>query len=394
MPAIDELTLNQKNEAAMSLAAQIKTLIAEGEERTSQRIAELESKHAEALEGVKEDLTKAMSAFSLPGSAEHKEKGQGYSLVKALRAVQTGDFRHAPMEKEMNDEIHAKAMSFGVDTSGGFLVPAEVTGQMIELLYAKSIVADLGATQLNDLTGAPVPIPRQTGGATAYWGGETSTITASDSTFDQLNLNPRDLFAVTVMSEKLLKLAGNASIEAMVRNDFMKVLALKIDKAVLAGTGASGEPIGILNATGVNTTSLSDPGTYNQFVQFISEVRADNALEGSLGWAMSNADMTELEQIADTQGTGTDVVIQQHERRRLLSESGDAVLGYKARVSTQLTDGQVIFGNWADAIVAQWGPIQLARTDALGFLTAQTHVRALTWADVGIRHGVSFCRPS
>lgn len=394
MPAIDELTLNQKNETAMNLAAQIKTLIAEGEARTSKQIEDLEAKHQEALDAVKDDLTKAMSAFSLPGSAEHKDKGQGYSLGKAMRAVQSGDYRHAPMEKEMNDEIHAKAMSFGVDTSGGFLVPAEVTGQMIELLYANSIAADLGATKLDNLTSSPLPIPRQTGGATAYWGGEASTITASDSTFDQLNLVPRDLFALTVLSEKLLKLAGNASIEAMIRNDFMTALALKIDKAVLKGTGASGEPIGILNASGVNTATLSDPATYNEFVKFISEVRADNALKGSLGWALSNTDMTELEQIVDNSSGGVNTVNQIHERRRLLSENGDAILGYKARVSTQLAANDVIFGNFADALIAQWGPIQLAMTNALGFATAQSHMRALTWADVGIRRPVSFCRKS
>lgn len=394
MPPIEDLTMNQKNESAMALVAEIKALISAGESRTSAQIEDLNAKHAEALAALRADLEKGQRAFSVPGSAEHTEKGEGYSVLRAMRAVQTGDKSLAKMEVEMNAEIQSKAMSFGVDTTGGFLVPAEVTGQVIELLYANSIVAELGATRLDNLSSAPVPIPRVTGGTTAYWGGEASSITTSDMAFDQLLLNPHDLFAMTVLSEKLLRLGGNASLEAMVRMDMAMAMALKIDHAALAGTGVSGIPIGILNASGVQTTTLTDPGTYNEYVEFISKVRGANALRGSLGWAMSNEDMTELEQIADTDRGTANGSSQIHMRRRLLSESGDAVLGYPAKVSTQLADGQVIFGNWADQIIAQWGPIQLAMTNAVGFATAQTHMRALTWADVGVRHGASFCRPT
>ncbi len=392
MTALDELTLNQKNETAMTLAAQIKSLIAEGEARTSNQIKELEAKHTEALNAVKEDLTKAMSAFSLPGSAEHKEKGEGYSIAKAALGVQTGNWSHAKAEKAMNDEIREKAMSFGVDTSGGFLVPQEVTREVIELLYAESVAVQLGATKLDNLTSAPVPIPRIGSGTTAYWGGEAASITASDMALEQLLLNPHDLFALTVLSEKLLKLGGNPSIEAMIRADMSQQLALAIDKAVMVGSGASGQPIGILNTSGVNTTTLSDPATYNQLLAAISEVRADNALKGKLGWAMSNADMLEIEQMSDTlHASATESVTQQLQRRQLLSPDGSKLLGYPVKVSTQLTDGQVIFGNWADVLIAQWGPIQLAMTNAVGFTTAQTHLRALTWCDVGVRHPVSFC---
>jgi HK97 family phage major capsid protein len=104
--------------------------------------------------------------------------------------------------------------------------------------------------------------------------------------------------------------------------------------------------------------------------------------------------MAELEQIVDTSSGGTNTTNQIHERRRLLSEDGSELLGYPVRVSTQLTDGQVIFGNFADLVIAQWGGMKIDTTNAVNFASAQQHIRALSFFDIGIRHPQSFCRPS
>lgn len=376
-----ELAKEINGELAKSLDARDSALV---ERLTKQFNDELTKRTAE--------LEARAARFSLPGSAEAKEKGQPYSFRKAYMGVLTGDFRHCPMEAEMSEQLRSKAMSFSVDASGGFLVPNEVlVSQVIPLLYANSVCAELGATQLNGLTRAPVQIPRVSGGTTAYWVGEAASITASDLSLQQVSLSPHGLAAMTVVSDQLLAMESGG-IESMLLSDMARQLALKLDLACLAGTGASGQPIGINVATGVNTSSLTDPATYNELVAFIGEVRADNALSGSLGWAVSNADMVEIEQIADTDRGTSNASSQVHERRRLLSEDGQSLLGYPVKVSTQLTDGQVIFGNWADLLIAQWGGMRLDRTNAVNFATAQTNIRAMSWFDVGIRHPESFCR--
>jgi HK97 family phage major capsid protein len=167
-----------------------------------------------------------------------------------------------------------------------------------------------------------------------------------------------------------------------------------LDLAALNGSGASGQPIGVFGTTGVGTSTLTDPTTYNELLAFISTVRGNNGLKGSLGWAVSNADMIEIEQMIDTDSGGTNTRSQVHERRRLLSETGDRMLGYPVKVSTQLTDGKVAFGNWNDLVIAQWGGMALATTNAVGFLTGQAHVRMISLFDIGIRQPKSFCIPA
>jgi HK97 family phage major capsid protein len=364
------------------------------DDRDSALVERLQRQFQEELAKKSAEFESRVAKFSLPGSEDATHKGKGYSFAKAMLGVLTKDMSVCPLEHAMHNEVRAKAMSFGVDTAGGFLVPNEVlTSQLIPLLYANTVCVELGATRLDGLTRAPIQIPRVGGGTTAYWIGETGTITASDAAVEQVQLMPHGLAAMTVVSELLLGM-DSPGVESMLREDMARQMALKLDLAALAGTGASGQPTGILTASGVNTTTLSDPGTYNQYAQFISEVRADNALAGRLGWAVSNADMAELEQIVDTSSGGTNTTNQIHERRRLLSEDGSELLGYPVRVSTQLSDGQVIFGNFADLVIAQWGGMKIDTTNAVNFASAQQHIRALSFFDIGIRHPQSFCRPS
>lgn len=335
---------------------------------------------------------------SLPGSADAEHKGKKYSIVRGMAAVAQRDPSIAPMEWAMNDELRkSKAMSHAVDTAGGFLVPNEVaTEQLIPLLYAKSVVMDLGAMSLPNLTKSPFQIPRVSGGTTGYWIGEAATITPSDMATQMLSLNPHGLAALTVISD-LLQTLDNPGVENMVKADMARQLALQLDLKALKGTGASGTPIGVINASGVNTSSVSATPTYDELLDAVGAVQEDNALEGNLGWAIAYADLQLIRKMKDkTQAPATpgdgDVNVQPLGTRTLLTGTApnEMLLGYKVRMSTQLATGDIVFGNWADMIVAQWGGLRLDMTNALGFATAQTHVRALTYADVGIRHAVSF----
>ena len=364
------------------------------DERVSELVARLTKQFEDGIAKAKAEFEAKQASFSLPGSEDAKHKGRKYSLARAYAGVMTGDYSVCELEREMHDNLKKKAMSFGTDTAGGFLVPNEVVqSEIIPLLYASSVCMQAGATQLNNLTRAPIQVPRVSGGTTAYWLGEGSTITSSDATLGQLSMTPKGLAALTVVSDLLLQVES-PGVESMLRGDMARQLGLKLDLGALAGSGASGQPTGIINASGVNTTTISDPATYNQLVAAISAVRGSDALMGNLAWVMSNADMLEIEQMVDTDSGGTNTRSQTFERRRLLSEDGSSLLGYKAFVSTQLSDGQIIFGNFADLVLAQWGGLRIEMTNALGFATAQSHIRALTYVDIGLRHAASFCIPA
>ena len=365
------------------------------DKRDTDLLTKLEKKIDEANAKLQADIDARLKTFSVPGSQDATHRGKKFSFTRAMASIAANDPSIAPLEWEMHHELkkQSKAMGLSPDTAGGFLVPNEVAqDQLIPLLYAKSVVADLGATKLDGLTRSPFQIPRVSGGTTGYWVAEAGSITASDLTTAMLSMSPHGLAALTLVSD-LLQQLDNTAVENMIKNDQATQLALQLDLKALRGTGASNTPIGVINASGVNTSSVSSTPTYDELVDAVGAVQEDNALEGNLGWAIAFADLQLIRKMKDvTGGTDNKSNIQPLGTRSLLTgvAPDERLLGYKCRMSTQLTTGDIVFGNWADMIIANWGGVRLDMTNALGFATAQTHIRTLTYADVGIRHAVSF----
>jgi HK97 family phage major capsid protein len=108
-----------------------------------------------------------------------------FSLFKAIRGIVLNDWNDASYERDVIYS-HRRDLMTTPDSAGGYLVPSREIPELIEMLQAQTVVVQAGATVLQDLKGSPVTIPKQTAGATAYWVGEGSAITASDLTFGQV----------------------------------------------------------------------------------------------------------------------------------------------------------------------------------------------------------------
>lgn len=366
------------------------------DERDNDLLGKLDKRLRDEVAKVVGEVAARQGGFSLPGSADAAHKKEKYSFTRAIACVQNGmrpDL--APMELAMSQEIaKTKTMTYGDSEAGGFFVPNEVAAEVIELLRADAVVMQAGARSLPNLTRAPFQIPRVSGGCVAGWGSELATIAATQLAAEMAQLNPHRLAAVVPFSD-LFTILDNHAAETIVRQDLGREMALKLDLAALKGDGnPAGEPLGVFSATAVGTSTLTDPATYDELIDFVATVRAANALKGQPAWIMSNADLTELEKMKDLNSGGTNTTHQQLARRRLFSEDGKNILNWPHFMSTQLADGDVVFGNWQDMLIGQWGGLRFDSTNALGFLTGQTHLRVVTYADILIRHVRSFCIPA
>jgi len=385
---------------------EIKKLI-EAQKEMISKIAEGNQAFADAqttFETRLKDLEKRMTPrkTSLPGVDEGKEQ---FSFMRAINAIVTGDWQNAGFEKEVFENTRKRtAMSAGSDTAGGYIVPSEYVAEIIELLRAESIVMALGATSLTGLVGVPVELPKQTGGATAYWVGENSAITESALTVGQITLTPKAVAALVKLSNRLLRLS-NPSIETMIRNDIGTVLALEIDRASLRGSGANTEPIGIANTTGINTVTIGTNGgapTFDYLSNMQYELQLDNAFRGKLGYAFHPATRKKLLQtkIAQYSGdTGGEYIIQP-----MVSDAQlQSWMGFPYKMTTQipitLTKGtatdctEIYFGNWAELIVGSWGGLEImaSKETSDAFEKNQTWIRIIQEVDVAVRHAESFC---
>lgn len=137
-----------------------------------------------------------------------------------------------------------QAMQQSVFTAGGATIAENFVGQeLIELLRAKAAVRRAGARAL-PLVNGTATVPKVTGGATAYWGGEGADITASDMTTGQVKLVEKKLTALVPVSNDLLK-NSNLQVDRMIRDDMVRAAANAEDAAFLKGTGLANQPKGI-----------------------------------------------------------------------------------------------------------------------------------------------------
>jgi HK97 family phage major capsid protein/HK97 family phage prohead protease len=326
-----------------------------------------------------------------------------FSVFKAIRALTSKDWSEAGFERECHTAILKRAglqeaphqgfyvpmdvqqrdLTVGAPTAGGNLVGTELRPQnFIDLLRARSVLARLGATMLPGLVGN-VAVPKQTGAATAYWlANEATPITESQQTFGQLALAPKTLGAYTELS-RLLMLQSTPAAEALVMNDLAKVLALAIDLAGLEGTGASGQPTGIASTAGIGSVTGTTLG-YAGIIEFQTDVATGNALSTNSAYLTTPAVAGLLMQRQRFSGTDTP-----------LWDGGvldGRVAGFTGTTTTQLTAASMIFGDFEQVVIGEWGFLELALNPYANFTAAVTGIRAIQTVDVGVRQAAAFSR--
>jgi HK97 family phage major capsid protein len=277
---------------------------------------------------------------------------------------------------------HVRALFANVFSGAGAFVGNDLlAGSMIELLRNQMAIVRMGARSLSGLKGN-VSIPRQTGGATASWLAEDSTITASQQTVGQLNLTPHKLAAATAYTQQLL-IQGSVDVENFVRQDLMAVIAIERDRAAIAGSGVSGEPQGILNTGSLSTSvtlSAAQSMTYANAVQFETNVSLNNAILGKLGYITTPTVKGNAKLVAEISAANSVPVWK-----------NDMVNGYPAFATNQVpTATSVIFGNFDDLILADWADTSVLVDPYSLSLQGQIRVIMQMYCDNGIRHTKSF----
>ena len=283
------------------------------------------------------------------------------------------------------DVMQFRTLGTSPFSAAGALVINEPQGQsMIEMLRNNMVVAQLGARILNGLVGN-LPIPSQTGGATASWLSETATSASSNQTVGQLTLTPHRLAAETAYTYQLLQ-QSSIDLEEFVRNDLMTILAIARDKAALVGLGSAGEPQGIVNLSNLATSvTLTNAGTitYADAVRFETNLLNSNALLGSLGFVTTPTVRggTKLSQLF----SGS------QDSRAVWDATRNTILDYPARATLQLTGANtVVFGNWNDLLLAQWTGSQVVVDPYTLAGQGQIRIVMQTLVDHAVRHTKSF----
>lgn len=265
--------------------------------------------------------------------------------------------------------------------AGAFVNTDLLAGSLIELLRNKMGVVRMGARSLTGLNGN-VAIPLQSGGATASWLSENATISESTQTVGQLGLTPHRLAGSTSYTYQLLA-QSSVDVESFVREDLMRVLAIAKDLAAIAGTGVSGQPLGILNTTNLSTSvTFANAQTmlYADALAFENNVALNNADLGKLGYMATPTVRKNAKATAEISAANSVPIWK-----------NDQVNGFQAFATNQVpTATSVIFGNWDDLILAAWAGMQVIVDPYSLSLQGQVRVVMQELCDNGLRHSKSF----
>lgn len=331
-----------------------------------------------------------------------KEK-KAFSIVRAISALVSGKWDSAGLEKEAS-EAHGKLMgkeargffipndvltradtqTVGTAGYGGNLVATNLmSGSFIDLLRNKTVTMSAGATTLTGLVGN-VAIPRQTAGTTAYWVGESGTVTASRATFDQVPMSPKTVGALVDISRKLLS-QSSPSIDALVLNDINQSLAIGIDAAAIAGTGEDNQPTGILLTSGIGSvlwgsgSSVTTP-TFAKVVELESKLGTANALAGKPVYMTNYAYAGTLKTTVKVSGFP-----------QYIMDKGE-MNGYPVLVTNQVPASTVIFGDFSQLIIGLWSGLDVTLDTSTGSAGGSLRIVGLQDCDIAVRHATAFSK--
>lgn len=357
---------------------------------------------AEFQRGIMDKITTAPSAPAASEVGLTKAEQGRYSVTRAIRAMVDRDWSGAGFEREVHQAI-CKRAGIAEAPNGGFYVPYEIqkrdmttqsngaggylvatdnlAASFIDLLRNRAVVAQLGATMLPGLQGN-VTIPKLSAAGTAYWlANDTTAITESNQTVGQLALSPKNVGAYTEVSRQLLMQSAPA-IDSLVMNDLAKVLALAIDVAALEGNG-SGAPVGIANTGGIGSVTGTSMD-YADILEFQTDVAGSNALAANCAFVTTPAVAALLKARVKVASTYSPIW-----EGGILDGTVD---GFKAMSTLQVTAASMIFGDFSQVVIGEWGMLELALNPYANFAASISGIRAIQTVDVGIRQAGAFSR--
>lgn len=302
-----------------------------------------------------EDAVNKESRFPAIQLRSKPDDLKAFRISKAIFGIATGDWRGRELERDWIQESRGsevyKALGLVPDTAGGFLVPPEVSNELISKLTAKAVFRTAGAQVIPD---APptLRIPRSTGTTTAYWVGDaplSAAVTASDPAFGMLTLQLRWVAARTLIDERLIAHAVTAA-EDVVRADIVQQIAIAEDAAYYGGTGGT-QPLGLISQPGVTITDVAGASlSFDSLLDAMQRIEAANGIYNA--WLMHPTTLQTIRKWKSSTGEYQYIV-------DLAAAPRNQLLGLPVYTSTGISTAHIILGNFQNYIIADGGPLVL-----------------------------------
>lgn len=394
--------------------------VPEGDDMTAEQLASFEALKAEddkvAAELARaEDLERrkaaaARPAAPLPGAtqrgasapAQPAEKGLTFARAVRTLAAAGGNVYLASQIAEANGDSGLFAsQNMGSGPAGGYLVPEDVSAEIIELLRPASVIMSLSPVTV-PMPNANLTMNRQATGSSASYIGEQQDVPATDMEFGQVKLSAKKLASLIPISNDLLRASGVA-VDRLVRDDIVASIGIRTDLAFLRGAGSDYSPKGLryqLLGTAYETSHILTMTATPDLAKVTNDLaRMELAILNAdvpmirPGWVMAPRTALYLQNLRDGNGNFA------------FPEMANGMLRNKPfRITTQVptnlgggTESELYLADFAQVVVGEHMGIEIAMSteaaykDAAGNMQAafsrdETVMRAIVQHDIGMRH--------
>lgn len=322
-------------------------------------------------------------------------------VVRALAAAGGSPFVAAQIAESWGDSGLFASQNVGSGAAGGFLVPEDVAGEVIELLRPASVIMQSNPVRV-PMPNGNMTMNRQTSGATATYIGEQQDTPATAIQFGQMKLSAKKLAALIPVSNDLLR-AASVAVDRLVRDTLVTDMALAMDLAFLRGGGGDFTPLGLRNqltGTAFAASNILTVTAGNTLASITGDLgRMELALMNAnvpmtrATWLMAPRTFMRLRNIRDGNGNFAFEEVQ-----------AGTLRGRPVRVTTHVpvnlgggAESELYLVDFAHVVVGEHMGIEVAMSteaayrDASNTLQAafsrdETVMRTIMQHDIGVRH--------
>lgn len=268
-------------------------------ERMEQEIVDLghEIERQERLDAMEREMSAPLSTpiITKPEAVKPKDTKTGRAADSYRKAFWAQVRSKGALDYEVRN-----ALSEGVDTEGGYLVPDEFEHTLIQALEEDNVIRSHAHVFTTSSGSHKIPIVATKG--VANWIDEGGSYGESDDVFGQEQIDAHKLGTIIKVSEELLNDSA-FSLENYFTTEFARRIGKKEEEAFLIGDGNK-KPTGILNATGGAEVGVTAAGataiTADEIIDLYYSLKAPyrkNAV-----WVLNDATVRAIRKLKDTSG--------------------------------------------------------------------------------------------
>lgn len=308
-------------------------------------------------------------------------EGATADVVQELRSQ--GGFRGVPVPYGVLEQRVGETIASGTPD------PMQ-TRPIVDRLFPQSVAAQMGGEFINVGTGS-TEWPVVTSSVTAGWAASETGNVAGPTVFDVTpkGLSPDHTLGITMRVTRKALMQSGPALEAAIRRDMAGTMAAELDRAIFLGTGASGQPDGIVSKAnsvyGITESAVNDPAGWEvlkaEVVAFMTANLA--AGPGDVGLLIRPELWANLDGWEAFEHTGITEWARAQEIGRIVQTANAlaAPTGSPEAVKAIMTTSA---GGFSPFFVGLWGAVDLIRDPYSDATSGGLRLTALSTVDIAV----------